>query len=86
MRATDKELQAMSNLVADPNFQVFMGFLESWLADETKVCIDAEKPMFSQGRAQVLTEIKSTVEKARENAARRVERRSVSSMPSANAF
>jgi len=86
MRASDKELQAMGNLINDRNFQVFMGFLDSWLIDETKECISAEKPAVNQGRAQVLTEITDTVEKARESAAQRVSRRSVSSLPGSNAF
>jgi len=86
MRATDQELQAMANLVNDHNFQVFMKFLESWLKDETDQCITAEKPIFSQGRAQALTEITATVEKARESVSHRVATRAVLSIPRENAF
>ncbi len=86
MRASDNELQAMSNLITDQNFQVFMGFLDSWLIDETKECINVKEPAVNQGRAQVLTEIKETVEKARENVTKRISRRAVLSVPRANAF
>ncbi len=86
MRATDKELQAMSNLTANPDFQVFVGFLDSWLTDETKECINVKEPAVNQGRAQVLTQIKETVEKSRESVTKRISRRAVSSVPSAIAF
>ncbi len=79
MRAKNRELQAMASLSNDPNFSVFMGFLDTWLKEETKECINAEEPKVNQGRAQVLTEIKATVEESRESVSKRVAVRAINS-------
>lgn len=86
MRATNKELKAISSLTANPEFQVYMEYIDRWLIDEVKDCITVKEPAQCQGRAQVLTEIKATIAKARESVQSRVAKRALSSVASENAF
>lgn len=83
-RPTDKELKAISNLVTHPDFQIFMGYVEACLETETNTCIYSDSPD-ARGRAQILKELKATIDEARDNAQSRVAKRAVR-MGGGNAF
>lgn len=75
-RIEDKELKALANLNRNPDFEIFMEYVERFLAEETKTCIYSDSPD-ARGRAQVLTELKITIGDARSNVVTRIAKRAV---------